>query len=138
MDGLGGKEQHLAWSDDNLPVPHPLRDEAGLTLTETNRLFLGTLEIRSEEYEYFSFKEVQQFILFRMDLPLVAHSGCLHGKDAHVTTIELHREILDRGHRAPSSIGPRFAHSRDCIARLYLTSLLCSPPTALHRMCDGA
>jgi hypothetical protein len=86
MDGLGREEQHLARSDNHLPVPHSLRNEARLTVTETNGLFLGALEIRTEEYVYLSFKEVQQLILFGMYFPLVAHSGCLHGKDAHVTT----------------------------------------------------
>jgi hypothetical protein len=90
MEGLGRQEQHLAWSDNYLPVPHPLRNEASLTLTETDRLFLGALEIRTQVHVYLPLKEVEQLVLFGMHFPLVSYSGRIHRKDADVTTIELH------------------------------------------------
>jgi hypothetical protein len=91
MDRFWSNEQHLARSDYHLPVPHSLRDYARLTLSEVQRVLLGSLKIGSEEDVNGTFQEVQQFVLFRMHLPLVAHAWRLHREDTDLTPIELHR-----------------------------------------------
>lgn len=81
MDRFWSQEQHLARSNHHLPVPHPSWNQARLTLPEVQRFLLGILKISSEEDVNGTFQEVQQFVLLRMHLPLVAHAGRVHRED---------------------------------------------------------
>lgn len=82
-----------------MSVPHPLRDDAGLSLAEVDGVLLGSLEIGSEEDVDRTLQEVEQFVLFGVHLPFVTNAWSLDRKGADPTTIELNWEELNLGVR---------------------------------------
>jgi hypothetical protein len=91
VEGFWCQEQHLARGDDHLSMPHSLRNDARLTLTEMEYPFVLQPELSAEEHGDDTFDQVEQLVLMRMHLPLVAFPRCVDSEQAYPATIELHR-----------------------------------------------
>jgi hypothetical protein len=114
MQGLWREEQHPARVNHDLPMPHSLRNNAGLALVKVNNLFVGVLDLGPENHVNGTFDEVQQFFLVRMHFPFVPYTGSIHGEDSDVPSIEVHGENFDGRNGARSGHWFNSIHAQKC------------------------
>jgi hypothetical protein len=76
MDGLRREEEEATRSDDHLPMPHSLLNDAGLTSNHMDHLLaIVPFEIPPKEDIDGSLEQIEQLILLWMHLPLIAHAS---------------------------------------------------------------
>lgn len=80
-------------------MPHALGNYARLAPMQMNRPFFFHFEVFAQEHIDGTFEEIQKLILVGMHFPLVPFSRYVHSEAAHLSTLELHRENLNRGNR---------------------------------------
>ncbi len=101
-----------------MTVPHPLRDYAGLALSEAQDVLFGLFEIRSHEHVNGAFEEIQQFVLFGMHFPLVSDTRRLNREHTNLSTIQLCLQKVNRWSGASHGLRIRCTHA----LRVYIST----------------